>query len=565
MSGPKFAFFSMEVALNDSLPIFSGGLGVLAGDLLQSAADLAMPVVGISLLYRDGYFLQHLDSSGRQSESRVNWSPEGLLELMPERVSLEVSGRAVTVRVWRLQIRGQSGAQVPLYFLDTDLDGNDPADRSITDQLYQGDRGHRLRQEAVLGLGGLAVLDVLGFRPEVFHMNEGHCSLLAVGLIEQLVKPGSVPSDGDLGAVRRHCVFTTHTPVPAGHDVFPKELVRSVLGRRRYNLVKRVCDMKTGSLNMTELGMRLSRFANGVSLRHGEVSREMFPEVGVRSITNGVHASKWTAPPLARLFDRHLPGWRVQNDLLRYATGIDVADLEAAHRDCKTELIDEVRRSTGSSLEPGTLTIGFARRATPYKRNTLLFSDIDRLCALVERSGPLQVVCAGKAPPDDQAGKELIAQIVAASKQLRGILTVVFMEGYDLSLAKLMCSGSDVWLNTPAKPYEASGTSGMKAALNGVPSLSVLDGWWIEGCIEGVTGWAIGDTTDTDNADDAASLYDKLEHVVAPLFYRDRQAFLSIMRNAIALNGSFFNTERMFREYALTAYELPGDRAPTRH
>jgi len=323
--------------------------------------------------------------------------------------------------------------------------------------------------------------------------------------------------------------------------------------------------MKTGSLNMTELGMRLSRFANGVSLRHGEVSREMFPEVGVRSITNGVHASKWTAPPLARLFDRHLPGWRVQNDLLRYATGIDVADLEAAHRDCKTELIDEVRRSTGSSLEPGTLTIGFARRATPYKRNTLLFSDIDRLCALVERSGPLQVVCAGKAPPDDQAGKELIAQIVAASKQLRGILTVVFMEGYDLSLAKLMCSGSDVWLNTPAKPYEASGTSGMKAALNGVPSLSVLDGWWIEGCIEGVTGWAIGDTTDTDNADDAASLYDKLEHVVAPLFYRDRQAFLSIMRNAIALNGSFFNTERMFREYALTAYELPGDRAPTRH
>jgi starch phosphorylase len=553
----------MEVALDDAIPTFSGGLGVLTGDLLRSAADLAMPVVGVTLLYRHGYFLQHLDAVGLQSESPVDWSPEDLLEFLPKRVSLEVSGRALTVRVWRLQIRGQSGAQVPLYLLDTDFEGNDPRDRRITDQLYQGNRKHRLRQEAVLGFGGLAVLDALGVRPEVLHMNEGHCSLAAVGLIERLLQPGSMPSDRDIGAVRERCVFTTHTPVPAGHDIFPKELVRSVLGPRRYELVKRVCDMKTGSLNMTELGMRLSRSVNGVSLRHGEVSRKMFPEVEIRSVTNGVHAATWAAPPFQRLFDRHLPGWRAQNDLLRYARGIDLADLEAAHRECKSELVDAVRRATGSNLEPDSLTVGFARRATPYKRNTLLFSDTERLKALVERSGPLQVVCSGKAPPDDRAGKELISQIVTTGKQLRGVVTVVFMEGYDLSLAKLLCSGSDVWLNTPAKPYEASGTSGMKAALNGVPSLSVLDGWWIEGCIEGVTGWAIGDdTADTNDTDDAAGLYDKLERVVAPLFYRDREAFLAIMRNAIALNGSFFNTERVLREYAETAYHLPGDRAP---
>ncbi len=553
----------MEVALDDAIPTFSGGLGVLTGDLLRSAADLAMPVVGVTLLYRHGYFLQHLDTSGRQSESPVDWSPEDRLELLPERVSLEVSGRALIVQIWRFQIRGQSGARVPLHLLDTDLEGNDPRDRRITDQLYQGSREHRLRQEAVLGFGGVAVLDALGVQPEVLHMNEGHCSLAAVGLIERLLQPGSMPNDRHVGAVRERCVFTTHTPVPAGHDIFPKELVRSVLGPRRYELVKRVCDMKTGSLNMTELGMRLSRSVNGVSLRHGEVSRKMFPEMEIRSVTNGVHAASWAAPPLQRLFDRHLPGWRAQNDLLRYAGGIDLADLEAAHRECKGELIDAARRATGANLEPDSLTIGFARRATPYKRNTLLFSDTERLKALVERSGPLQVVCSGKAPPDDRAGKELISQIVTAGKQLRGVVTVVFMEGYDLSLARLLCSGSDVWLNTPAKPYEASGTSGMKAALNGVPSLSVLDGWWIEGCIEGITGWAIGDdTADTNDTDDAAGLYDKLERVVAPLFYRDREAFLAIMRNAIALNGSFFNTERVLREYAETAYHPPGDRAP---
>jgi starch phosphorylase len=544
----------MEVALDDTLPTFSGGLGVLAGDSLRSAADLALPVVGITLMYRHGYFLQHLDSFGHQSESPVSWSPQDVLELLPERVSLEVSGRVVDVRAWRRQIRGQSGAQVPLYLLDTDVAENAPNDRAITDQLYAGGPEHRLQQEVVLGLGGLAMLDVLGYDPATFHMNEGHCSLLTLGLMEALLAPGSAPSEKDIDAVRHRCAFTTHTPVPAGHDRFPERLVRSVLGPRRSELLSQVGALTNGSLNMTDLGMRLSDFTNGVSLRHGEVSRTTFPEVGVRSITNGIHADSWAGAALQRLFDRDLPGWRAQNDLLRYATGIDLADLEEAHRECKTELIDTVQRSTGLALEPDALTIGLARRATPYKRTALLFSNLERLRALVETYGPLQVVCSGKAPPGDEGGKALIAEIVAAGERLRGVVKVVFLEGYSLSLAKVLCAGSDVWLNTPAKPNEASGTSGMKAALNGVPSLSILDGWWIEGCIEGITGWAIGDHT-TDG-DDASALYNKLEQVVAPLFYRDRHAFLVIMRNAIALNGSFFNTERMVREYSLSAYGL---------
>jgi starch phosphorylase len=560
-SGAEIAFFSMEVALDDTVPTFAGGLGVLAGDFLRSAADLALPVVGVTLMYRHGYFVQHLDSSGHQSEDLVNWSPQDVLEPLPERVSLQVSGRLVSVRVWRRRIWGQSGAQVPLYLLDTDVAENAPGDRAITDQLYAAGQEHRLHQEVVLGLAGLAMLGALGYEPVTFHMNEGHCSLLTLGLMEALLAPESVPSEKDIEAVRERCVFTTHTPVPAGHDRFPEELIRSVLGPRRSELLARVGALASGSLNMTDLGMHLSSFTNGVSLRHREVSRKMFPEVDVRSITNGVHANSWTATPLQRLFDHDLPGWRADNDLLRYATGIDLEDLEAAHRECKTQLMDMVRQSTGLTLEPDSLTIGLARRATPYKRTALLFSDIERLRSLVEASGPIQVVCSGKAPPGDEAGKALITQIVAAAERLRAVVKVVFLEGYCLSLAKVLCAGSDVWLNTPAKPYEASGTSGMKAALNGVPSLSTLDGWWIEGCVEGITGWAIGDHTT--NEDDASALYDKLEHVVSPLFYRDQRAFLTIMRNAIALNGSFFNTERMVREYALSAYGLEhSDRSP---
>lgn len=581
-SASMIALFSMEVALDDAVPTFSGGLGVLAGDFLRSAADLALPVAGVSLLYRKGYFVQHLDASGRQSESPVDWSPESFLELLPEQVSIEVSGRPVKVRVWCRSIRGQSGAQVPLYLLDTDCEPNGDHDREITGQLYSGGREHRLRQEAVLGLGGLAVLDVLGYERGLFHMNEGHCSLLTIGLLEGMTKGGAAPLEDHVTSVREHCIFTTHTPVPAGHDLFEKETVRAVLGATRTKLLSDVGCLVGGTLNMTELGMRLSRFTNAVSLRHGEVSRKMFPDVHIRSITNGVHMSSWAAPAIQRLYDQHLPGWRAQNHLLRYATGIGLDELESAHHECKQSLLEAVHQSTGAVLDPDALTIGLARRATAYKRGALVFSDPDRLRSIVDRAGPIQIVCSGKAHPRDEPGKALIARIFTAAKTLDGALRVVFVEGYNLQLARLLCSGSDLWLNTPAKPHEASGTSGMKAAANGVPSLSILDGWWVEGCFEGVTGWSIGDrgcagadASDVSGADasdvagadagavggdvpgaDAEALYDKLEHVVAPQFFDDHRSYLWIMRNAIALNASFFNTERMVREYALNAYGL---------
>jgi len=545
----------MEVALDDALPTFSGGLGVLAGDFLRQAADLSLPVVGVTLLYRSGYFLQHLDARGHQSESTVEWSPSEVLEPLEQQAQVELGGRTVVVGVWRYSIRGRTGADLPLYLLDTDLESNAPEDRAITDQLYAGGPEHRLRQEAVLGLGGFALLGLLGRSPATFHMNEGHCSLLTIALLEQLADTRRRPAnDDDVEAVREMCVFTTHTPVPAGHDRFEADLVSSVLGQTRSRLMGAVGCLASGSLNMTELGMRMSRFTNAVSLRHGEVSRKMFPNERIRSITNGVHLSTWVAEPMARLFDRELPGWQAQNDLLRYATGVDLSDIDSAHTHCKTELLEALSLSNGVKLDPDTLTIGLARRATAYKRNALLFSDIERLRALVDTSGRLQVVCSGKAHPRDEGGKQLIAQIVAAGDRLRGVVDIVFVEGYSLGIAKLLCAGSDVWLNTPEKPHEASGTSGMKAAANGVPSLSVLDGWWIEGCIEGVTGWAIGERTS--EGDDAGALYDKLENVVAPLYYSERRGFLEIMRNAIALNGSFFNTQRMVGEYARCAYGL---------
>lgn len=545
----------MEVALEDSIPTFSGGLGVLAGDFLRSTADLTLPLVAVTLLYRSGYFVQHLDTAGHQSESPVSWTPEDLLELLPQRIIVEVSGRDVQVQCWCKLLRGISGGEVRLFFLDTCLDENDPSDRTITDQLYAGDQEHRLRQETVLGLGGVAMLGAMGYQPSTYHMNEGHSSLLTIGLLEDRARDRQGVSEEDISAVREKCVFTTHTPVPAGHDRFPSELVRSVLGLKRFGILEAVGCLEGETLNMTTLGLFLSRYSNGVSRRHGEVSAQLFPDVPVASITNGVHAATWTAPPMQSLFDRVVPGWRAQNDRLRYASELDLDELDQAHRTSKKELLVSVREKNGVSLDPDLLTIGLARRSTPYKRTTLLFTDLDRLRKIVELSGPMQIVCSGKAHPRDEAGKELIAEIVDAGNKLRGAVDVVFVEGYDLALAKQLCAGSDVWLNTPERPHEASGTSGMKAALNGVPSLSILDGWWIEGWLERVTGWSIEDDSG-DGEDDASALYNKLAQVVIPLYYSDPQAFLRIRRNAIALNGSFFNTERMAREYALSAYRL---------
>jgi glycogen phosphorylase len=563
VSNSLVAYFSMEICLEQAIPTYSGGLGVLAGDTLRSAADLGVPMVAVSLLHRKGYFHQYLDASGQQTDTPVAWRPEEVLEPLHITVSVEIEGRTVQVRPWRYTVRGLNHHTVPVYLLDTALPENSEWDRTLTDYLYGGDTHYRLCQEIVLGMGGAAVLQALGYDGDVhYHINEGHAALLTLSLLERQLagrKHWDV-TESDIEVVRRQCVFTTHTPVPAGHDRFPESEVRAVLGGEHTDLLKTArCITDDGELNMTFLALRLSRYVNGVAMRHREISQGMFPKYPIDSITNGVHAVTWTSKPFQDLFDRRIPEWRRDNLYLRYAISIPVEEIREAHACAKSDLLAEVERRTGTRLDPNVMTIGFARRATPYKRGDLIFTDLTRLRGIAKSAGPLQIVFGGKAHPRDEGGKALIRHIFQAAKELGDDLRVVYLQNYEMDLGQKLTAGVDLWLNNPMKPLEASGTSGMKAALNGVPSLSVLDGWWVEGHVEGVTGWAIGssNSAEHDQALEAADLYLKLERVILPLFYGLPIAYAQVMRYAIALNGSFFNTQRMVAQYVHNAYFPP--------
>ena len=411
----------------------------------------------------------------------------------------------------------------------------------------------------------MQMLRALGYKDiRVFHMNEGHSALATLALLEE--RSGGVGerrySENEIKSVRRKCVFTTHTPVPAGHDCFSADLVHQVLGGARAAVLSDL-QVMNGALNMTELALRFSGYVNGVSMRHGEVSRDMFPNHHIEAITNGVHAATWTAAPMAALFDRRLPRWREDNCFLRYAVGIPLSEIRQAHLQAKQELLRQVRWLTGIQLDQQIFTLGFARRATGYKRGDLLFTDIEKLKSISQQAGPIQLVYAGKAHPRDDGGKAIIRRIFEAAAALANSVRVVYLQNYDMTLGKLLCSGVDVWLNTPMRPQEASGTSGMKAALNGVPSFSVLDGWWIEGHIEGATGWSIGDSIngDNDSVVEAQSMYRKLEEVILPLYYQEPDKFAQVMRSAIDFNGSFFNTQRMLFQYVRNAYALARNHA----
>lgn len=553
----RIAYFSMEVGLDEALPIYAGGLGVLAADTLRSFADLRLPAVGVSLLYTAGYFRQVLDPAGNQAELPVVWDPAAVCRSLPRQVVVTIAGRPVIVRAWEVDVTGSRGFVVPLVLLDTDFAANDEAARELTRTLYAGDPRARLAQEMVLGIGGVRMLRALGYRQlERYHLNEGHAALLALELLrEEVPRPGE--GLRDLEGVRRRCVFTTHTPVPAAHDQFDYQLVAEVLG----DLVPLRELRRLGGeerLNMTRLALELSHFVNGVAKRHGEVTRRLFPGFAIEAITNGVHSATWTCPSFRRLYDRRLPGWALDPFSLRYAVSLPAQEVWAAHVEAKAALLAEVERRSGRRLPESALTVGFARRAAAYKRHDLIFRDLDRLREVARQAGGLQLVFAGKAHPRDPAGRELIRRVFAAGAELGDALPVVWLEDYDLSLAKLLTAGCDVWLNTPEPPLEASGTSGMKAAHNGVPSLSVLDGWWLEGHLEGVTGWAIGPAPgalDTEDGDrDAADLYARLAGTVAPLFYGQRDRWLDVMRRTIAFNASFFNSHRMVLQYAANAY-----------
>jgi starch phosphorylase len=545
----------MEIAISPAMPTYSGGLGVLAGDTLRAAADIGLRLIAVTLAHRKGYFRQRLDASGMQIEEDQPWDLEGRLTPEDPIVTVFVEDRPVAIRTWRYDMKGVTGHIVPIYLLDTDLEQNDPRDRELTDHLYGGDGDYRLRQEAVLGIGGVRVLEALEYQPLVYHMNEGHAALLTIALLERELRGRNLEqaTDRDLEAVRRHCVFTTHTPVPAGHDRFSLEQGCRILGSERTKFIERAAGSHDGLLNMTYIALRFARYVNGVAMQHGKVSREMFPDYTIDAITNGVHAATWTAPALQAVFDRHLRCWREDNLKLRYAMDIPESEIAAAHLDAKLALLAAIRDQTGLQLRPEIFTIGFARRAATYKRSDLLFTDPDRLQRAARDLGGLQILYSGKAHPADDAAKAQIQRVIEFTRQLGSDeLKIVYLENYDWSLGALLTGGVDLWLNTPKRPYEASGTSGMKAALNGVPSLSVLDGWWIEGWIEGVTGWAINDHEE--EHDEADSLYERLEQVILPLFYGRPDEWRRIMRSTIALNGPYFNTQRMLEQYVLNAY-----------
>ncbi|MFP3902906.1 MAG: alpha-glucan family phosphorylase [Armatimonadota bacterium] len=557
-SEENVAYFSMEIGLDASIPTYSGGLGVLAGDTLRAAADLGASITAVTLIYHNGYVRQHLDESGSQSESPFSWDPRELLEPLDARTTIRLEGREVVIRPWRYVVEGQFGDEVPVIFLDTNLEDNDPYDRTLTDHLYGGDLRYRLCQEAVLGIGGVKILDALDINScSVYHMNEGHSALLTMALLRRVVecRDADGATEEEMEIVRSQCVFTTHTPVPAGHDKFDWDLVRRVLPDDVCAFLEECDCSHEGMLNMTYLALRFSRYINGVAMRHEDISKGMFPGYPIHSITNGVHAPRWICDTFLQLFDEHVPNWRRDKQNLRYATGIPLDDIRAAHTQMRHRLIEEVNRRTGRDFKPDAFTIGFARRATAYKRADMLFSDLDRLRYISRHVGPIQAVFAGEAHPKDESGKQMIRDIFDAAEQLRDDMPVVWLEGYDIDLANLVIAGSDIWLNTPLKPHEASGTSGMKAALNGVPSFSVLDGWWLEGHIEGVTGWSIGDESRTsDELMEIQDMYSKLERIIVPMFYENPDEFARIRRSCIALNGSFFNAQRMVEQYLRAAY-----------
>jgi starch phosphorylase len=560
---PKIAYFSMEIGLRDDIPTYSGGLGVLAGDTVKSSADLNLPFVAVTLISRKGYFQQELDSKGRQIEKPAIWDPSKIMELAPDKVSVKIEGKEVYIQAWIYLVESPRGGSVPVIYLDTDMPENSDEDRTLTDYLYGGDDAYRIKQEIILGIGGVRMLRKLGFQIKKYHMNEGHAAFLTLELLHEYKRDiESVWDEShiwDTETVRDLCVFTTHTPVEAGHDKFSYELYDRVFGDYfPKNVLQKLAGEK--NLNMTLLGFNLSKYVNGVAKKHGEVSKSMFPGYQINAITNGVHSYTWTSESFKKIYDKYLPGWANEPEIFVRIGVIPDEELWAAHMEAKKKLIDFVNSVSDAEMDYNTLTIGFARRATAYKRADLLFTDIERLEKI--GTGKIQIIYSGKAHPKDTTGKKLIENIFSFKERLKGKIKITFIQNYNMTIALMLVSGVDIWLNTPLRPLEASGTSGMKAAHNGVMNFSVLDGWWIEGHIEGFTGWSIGPApteiepnNDVDmNKIDAEDLYNKLENIIIPTYYNNRKTWIRMMQNAIGKNAYYFNSHRMMRRYVTEAY-----------
>ncbi len=602
------AYFSPEFGIAEAVPQYSGGLGVLAGDHLKTSSDLGVPLVGVGLLYRHGYFRQSLDADGWQQERYPLLDPHVMALTLCDgiRISVDIAGVPLVAQVWKADV-----GRVPLYFLDADVDDNPDDIRAVTDRLYGGDVEHRLRQEILLGIGGVQALQAVGVGAQVFHTNEGHAGFLGLERIRQLVTDQGLSYPEAIEAVRAGCIFTTHTPVPAGIDRFPRELMDKYFSAWCAEVGVGVDDLMAlghrpseppdERFNMAVMGLRLAGQSNGVAQLHGEVSREMFAdlwsdlptdEIPITSITNGVHAHTWVSPEMADVFTRHvLPDWDEAGPAA-WEQIFEMPDDELwrAREQGRERLVTFVRRRlkegararglAGSDvawadevLDPRVLTIGFARRFATYKRATLLLSQPDRLKALLlSPDRPIQLVFAGKAHPADEAGKEMIRQIVAFSSDAEVRHRVVFVDDYDIAVARALYQGADVWLNNPRRPQEACGTSGMKSALNGGLNLSILDGWWHE-MFDGDNGWAISSAEDVDDIErrdelEASALFDLLERQVVPLFYETYggpvpRRWLKKVRKSLASLGPRVTASRMVADYVEQLYEPTAARTDT--
>jgi starch phosphorylase len=604
LGGRSIAYFSAEFALHQSLPIYAGGLGVLAGDHCKEASDLGVPLVGVGFMYPQGYFHQRLSNEGWQEEhyERLNWTDAPIAAALsrdgkPAVTAVPLGDRTVLAAVWRLRV-----GRVRLFLLDTDLEENAPWDRELSARLYGGDRETRIQQEIILGIGGVRVLRSLGIQPAIWHLNEGHAAFVALQRIRESVEHGSSFDDA-LDEVRRTTVFTTHTPVPAGHDAFPFHLVEKHLAgswgeigqyRQRFLSLGEYDNGSGPQFNMTALALRTAANVNGVSALHGDVTRAMWQpiwpdraaaDVPVKSITNGVHVSTWIANPMVELFNRHLgANWLdVHDDATFWDRFLEIpdSDLWAARQALRTDLFVFIRErlrlrwteervsparivAGGAMLDPEALTIGYARRFTAYKRPELIFHDAERLARIIGAAGrPVQIVFAGKAHPADDPAKHHLQQVFRRAIDPKFLGRIAFIDDYDMHVAHCLVAGCDVWLNNPRKPLEASGTSGMKAAINGVPHLSVGDGWWAEG-YNGRNGWLIESHTNLDDhtatdAADAEALYTLLEEQIVPAFYeRDsRQVplrWIQVVREAIRSNLPRFSARRMVKQYITEMY-----------
>lgn len=546
----KIAYFSMEIGIESSISTYAGGLGVLAGDTVKTAADLGLPLIAVTLISDKGYFKQYIDAEGNQYELPQEWNPVEKMELLPISTSVAIEGREVKIKTWLYSARSILGHEVPILFLDTDVLDNHAEDREITSYLYDRDKNYRLKQEIVLGIGGVRILKAFNLNIEKYHMNEGHSSFLALELLKM--------NDMNIDKVRDLCVFTTHTPIEAGHDIFDYQMIQKNLGD-----YMSLDDIKkfggNEHLNMTLLALNLSNYINGVARKHREVTKIMFPGYNIHSITNGVHSRSWSAKSFRNLFDKYIPGWIGEPDLLFKADLIPDWEIWKAHQDAKKELIDYVNQNHQVQMDYETFTIGFARRATAYKRANLIFTDLERL-KKINKQNKIQIIFSGKAHKMDDSGKTIINEIINKIKYLKEEIKVVYLEDYNINIATKMVAGVDLWLNTPQRPLEASGTSGMKAAHNGVVNFSVLDGWWIEGWIEGITGWCIGYhpdaivTADESFRKEIDDLYSKLEYIILPMFYYKRNDWVKVMKNSIGKISHYFNSHRMLNRYISEAY-----------